>query len=136
VRDPPHVFLSLSPNEHGISDLHLDSTNNLVVARGAQAVAQHVRVRLMTYWGEWFLDADAGVTWLEDIMGKRFNPVLADALVKNSVLDTDGVTGINAFSSSYDRGRRDLMIRGMEVATEYDDQTVWISNLGIVGVRT
>ena len=129
--EPPHFTLSMRPNEHGISDLFVESNLNLAVVRGPEAVAQHVRWRLMTFTGEWFLDVDAGVAWLEDILGHRYNPTLAEAMIKNEVLDTPGVTGINTLSIGYDVGRRDLMVRGMDVATEYDDQTVWIANVGI-----
>jgi hypothetical protein len=129
--EPPHFTLSMKANEHGIHDLFVDEVNQLGVAVGPKAVALHVRWRLMTFEGEWFLDVLAGMRWLEDIMAHRYNPTLAEAMIKNEVLDTPGVTGINALSIGYDIGRRDLMIRGMDVATEYDDQAVWISNVGI-----
>jgi hypothetical protein len=121
----------MRPNEDGISDLFVRDDHQIGIALGPEAVAHHVRWRLMTFEGEWFLDVEAGVRWLEDIMGHRFNPTLAEVMVKNEVLETPGVTGINALSIGYDRARRDLMIRGMDVATEYDDQTVWIANVGI-----
>jgi len=129
---PPHYTISMRPNEHDIQDLFVEKDGNLAIAKGPEAVAHHVRWRLMTFEREWFLDARAGVRWLDDIMGHRFNPTLAEAMIKNEVLDTPGVTGINALSISHDKGRRDLMIRGMDVATEYDDQSVWIANLGIM----
>ncbi len=132
MADPPHVGLGLKANQLNIHDLYLEADGNLGMVTAAHAVGQHVRERLMTFEGEWFLDVSAGVTWLSDIMGKRYNPTLAEALIKNEVLDTPGVTGINTFSIGYDRERRDLMIRSMEVATEYDDQTIWLSNLGLI----
>jgi hypothetical protein len=130
-RTPPHITLGMKPNEFGIYDLCLTADGNLYMPTAAEAVALHVRWRLMTFEGEWFLDINAGVSWLSEIMGHRFNPALAEALIKNEVLDTDGVTGINEFSLGYNRDRRDLMIRGMEVASEYEDQDIWISNLGV-----
>ena len=129
MSDPPHIGLGLKANEHKIHDLFLEADGNLNMVTGPHAVGQHVRVRLMTFTGEWFLDINAGVAWLEDILGKRYNPVLAEAMVKNETFATPGVTGINSFSVAYNRDRRDLMIREMEVATEYDDQSIWISNL-------
>jgi hypothetical protein len=130
--NPPHFGLGMKANEHGIYDLCLLANNNLFVVNGPEAVAQHVRQRLMTFEGEWFLDINAGMRWLEDIMARRYNPTLAEAMVKNEVLDTPGITGINALSISYSQERRDLMIRGMDVSTEYDDQSIWIANVGIL----
>jgi hypothetical protein len=121
----------MRPNEQGISDFFLDANGNLAVAKGPEAVAHHVRWRLMTFTGEWFLDVEAGMDWLENIMGKRYNPTLAEAMIKNETLTTPSVTGINSLSIGYDRNRRDLMVRGMDVSTEYDDQSIWISNVGI-----
>ena len=80
----------MKPNEEGINDLWTDASGNLQVARGAEAVAQHASQRLMTFHGEWFLDIKAGVMWLEDIMGHRPNPTLAEAMVKYEVLETPG----------------------------------------------
>jgi hypothetical protein len=128
---PPHFTPSMRPNEHGISDFFVEKDGNLGVAEGAEAVAHHVRWRLMTHEGEWFLDIEAGVRWLEDIMAHRFDPTLAEAMIKNEVLDTPGVAGINALSIGYDKPNRNLNVRGMDVATEYDNQNVWISNVGI-----
>jgi len=128
---PPHFGLGMKPNEHGIYDLALTSSSDLFVVKGPEAVAHHVRHRLKTFTGEWFLDLDAGMSWLQDILGRRYNPTLAEAMIKNEVLDTPGVSGINTLTVSYNQDRRDLMIRGMDVSTEYDDQTIWIANVGV-----
>lgn len=112
-----HVGLSLDPETN---DLHLNSTGNLVLAYGAEAVGQHVRQRLMTFKGEWFLDTTAGVPWLAQIMGKDYDPALAEAVVKAEILNTDAVTEITTFSVGFNRSTRDLQIRNIEVLTEYD----------------
>jgi hypothetical protein len=115
-----HVTLGMAPNEHGIYDLYVDKNGDLAMARYAQAVAQHVRQRLMTFQGEWFLDTRAGVVWLSEILAHRYNPALAEAVVKAEILGTDGVTEITAFSVAFDRSLRNLIIREVEVGTEYD----------------
>lgn len=131
---PAHATVSMRPNAQGISDLYLEPNGDLAMALGPHAVALHVRWRLMTFIGEWFLDTQAGMRWLQEIMGRRPNPVLAEAMIKNEVLDTEAVTGINALSISFDKHRRELMVRNMDVATAYRDQNIWISNVGIANV--
>lgn len=112
-----HVGLALDPETN---DLFKDSTGNLGIVRGAVAVGQHVRQRLKTFRGEWFLDTTAGVPWLAQIMGREYDPALAEAVVKAEILDTDAVTEITSFSVGFNRGTRDLQIRDIEVLTQYD----------------
>lgn len=102
------------------NDLFLDG-DNLAMVEDAQAVGQHARQRLLTFEGEWFLDIEAGVSWLSDILGKGYNPALAEAVVKAELLNTDGVTSIETFSVSFNRNRRELVINDVEVNTEYDE---------------
>jgi len=94
------------------------------MATDAEAVAQHVRQRLMTHEGEWFLDTAAGVPWLGRVMGQSYNPTIMEALVKSEVLATDGVTEIIDFSVSFDKSSRGVVIRRLDVLSEYDGVSV------------
>ncbi len=103
------------------NDLYLEPSGNLAIARAAKAVGEHVRQRLMTFQGEWFLDTTAGVPWLEQIFAREYDPALAEAVVKAEILNTDGVSEIISFSVSFDINLRRLDIRGIEVKTTYDE---------------
>lgn len=103
------------------NDLYLTADGNLALATDALAVGQHARQRLSTFEGEWFLDTTAGVPWLTKILGKGYDPALAEAVVKASILGTDGVTEITSFSVSFGRETRGLTIRSVEVLTDYDE---------------
>lgn len=113
-----HFGLAINPTTN---DLFLDSTGALAVVTDAAAVGQHVRQRLMTFYGEWFLDTEAGVKWLTQIMAKSYDPALAEAVVKAEVLDTDGVTSIEGFDIGFIRDLRKLDIKGVQVYTVYDE---------------
>lgn len=112
-----HMGLAIDPDTN---DLYLDQNNNLAVVHNAAAVAQHVRQRLKTFQGEWFLDTTAGVPWLAQIMGKQYDPALAEAVVKAEIMDTDAVVEITSFSVSFASDVRRLDIRDVGVMTEYD----------------
>ena len=112
-----HFGLSIDPETN---DLHLTPTNHLAVVQGPRAVAQHVRQRLKTFAGEWFLDTTAGMPWLAQIMGREYDPALAEAVVKAEILDTNAVTEITSFAVGFNRTTRDLQIRDVEVLTAYD----------------
>lgn len=106
--------------DQSTNDLQIDAGGNLVLVRDAHAVGQHARQRLQTFAGEWFLDGTVGVPWLSQILGKGYDPALGEAVVKASLLATDGVTEITSFSVSFNQPTRGLNIRGVEVRTDYD----------------
>lgn len=103
------------------NDLYLDASGDLAMPTDAEAVGLHVKDRLETYIGEWFLDNTAGVPWLSQILGKGYDPALAEAVVKAEILDTDMVTEITSFSVGFDKGSRGLIINEVEVLTEFDE---------------
>jgi len=102
------------------NDLYFDSDGGLVMVTDAEAVGQHARERLQTFAGEWFLDTTIGVPWLTQILAQRYDPALAEAVTKAVLLGTDGVTGISSFSVSFDRLTRGLIMRSINVTTDYD----------------
>jgi hypothetical protein len=112
------IGLAIDPSTN---DLALEADGRLSVVHDALAIGQHVRQRLMTFEGEWFLDTTAGVPWLDRILGRGYDPALAEAVVKAEVLATDGVTEITSFSVRFVSDPRQLDIRGVEVLTVYDE---------------
>ena len=104
------------------ADVYLDAQGHLVMVHDAEAIGQHARQRLMTFEGEWFLDREAGVPWVRNILGGQYDPVLAEAVIKVEILDTDGVVDINSFSVRFDRSVRGLSAFNIEVLTEYDKE--------------
>ena len=105
------------------NDLYLAPDGNLAMVEDAHAVGQHVRQRLMTFEGEWFLDTAAGVPWLDQLLGRSYDSALAEAVVKAEILDTDGVEEITSFSVRFNREPRNLDIHSVEVLTDYDVET-------------
>lgn len=105
-------------------DIRLDADHNLWMVTGAQAVGQHARARLKLHHGEWFLDTEAGVRWLDEVLGQGFSEALADAVIKESILGTDGVTEIVSFSASYNRTRRELIATDIALLTTYDVEVI------------
>lgn len=108
--------------DQATNDLYFAADGNLVVATDAEAVGQHARQRLSTFQGEWFLDKTVGVPWLSQILGKRYDPALAEAVTKACLLATDGVTEITSFSVSFGRATRGLFIKSVNVLTDYDHE--------------
>ena len=114
-----HIGLRIDPVTN---DLTLAADGQLSLVRNAEAVGQHVRQRLKTFEGEWFLDNTAGVVWLQQILGKAYDPALAEAVVKAEILDTHGVAGIIDFDVSFARTQRNLVIKDVAINTTYNTQ--------------
>lgn len=95
---------------HGIADMAID----------AEAVAQNVKTRLYLLQEEWFLDVEAGVPWLQDIMVKPANLALAESIIKQTILDTQDVSEMVSFDMTLDRNTRKISISAT-VKTIYGD---------------
>jgi hypothetical protein len=82
----------------------LDSSGDMVFGNGLgaflinspDAVAQAVVTRLMLLYGEWFLDNTDGTNWATGVLGPRTRST-RDAIVRDRILGTPGVTGISRY---------------------------------------
>jgi hypothetical protein len=77
-------------------------------ARDQEAVAQNVRTRLQLLREEWFLDVDAGIPYLQEIMVKPANLPLAESLIKQTIIETDGIDELRSFDVVFNRDTRRL----------------------------
>lgn len=76
-----------------MGDLKLDTDGDLELAGGdlqvtdgLDSIAQAIRCRLRTFFGEWFLDESVGVPYLQQIFGKVVDPEGIDAIFKREIL--------------------------------------------------
>ena len=94
--------------------------NNYLVANAA--IVQNIKTRLLSFLGDCFFDAGAGIDWFTFLGGKdQFSLTLA---VKSVILNTEGVTGIKQTSVNLDSGTRQIFI-------QYSVITVYTSVSGI-----
>ena len=93
-----------------MTDLKLDQlTHDLVIENGdlvlvteAEALVQNIKVRLYTFYGEWAFDTTQGVPYFEDILVKNPNISNIQAILKNVILETKGVTKLSSFIFEYE----------------------------------
>lgn len=112
-------------------DLLLDTDGDLVVdtdahfTTGLQAVQQGCQIRLQTFRGEWFLDRDFGIPYLENdivpaadaILGGKFNPVKTRSAFRDMLLVTPGVLDITMLTAEFEGSTRTLTV-GWRVTTD------------------
>lgn len=81
-------------------DLQIDSTGDLEIVDGdfvfvddGEAVAQHITMRLRTYFGESPYDRSAGVPYIGVILQPNTPTFSREEILNREVLNTPGVTG-------------------------------------------
>jgi len=108
-------------------DLKLDSDNDvlvengdLVLLTGVEAVGQHLRNRLNTFFQEWFLDKREGVPYFEHIFKKKINPLVVDGIFKREIINTPGILELKSFNLDIDGTLRVLTLSFTASSTDGD----------------
>lgn len=87
-----------------------------------RGVAQAVVSRLRLLAGEWFLDLADGTPYVGGVFGKHTKESY-DPVIRARILDTEGVTAITSYESSFDGDTRQLTV-SVTLDTEYGPATV------------
>jgi len=89
----------------------LDLANgDLYLFEGNDAIAQHTEQRFKTFLAEWFLDESVGVPYFDYIFQKNPNPVVVDAVLKNTALLSPGIIELTFWDLTLDSARRELSL--------------------------
>jgi hypothetical protein len=90
-------------------DLDL-STLDLQFVDGLDYIAQKLKIRLWFLLGEWFLDTTEGVPYFEEILVKTPDISKIETILKSTILETDGVTEMLIFNTTFDRALRKFTV--------------------------
>ena len=105
-------------------DLRLDADGDLVFdhdlhwTEGIEAVAQGIRIRLLMFRGEWFLDLDHGVPWLQELLGKRYDEATARTAMREAIVAAPGVDELRSLALDFSSATRELRV-DWEVRTTF-----------------
>lgn len=115
------------PLESDPIDLLLDADGDLDITggdlsfvAGLPAVAQLIKIALQMFLGEWFLNVEAGVPWLQDVLGNKYDPEKVRAALRPSILEVPAVTAILSLETAFHGPTRVLSV-SFEVSTEFGD---------------
>ena len=97
------------------SDLKLNGNHdldlsNLTLTDGAERVRQQIKVTLLTFLGEWFLNTDHGVPYFEQILKKAPSRAAIEAVIRAKVKDVPGVVSVSEMRLLMDAPGRRLAI--------------------------
>ena len=107
-------------------DLALDAKkHDLIIADGdfividnAERVAQQIKIQLLTWIGEWFLDTTHGVPYLDYILVKNPNLELIASIFREQIMKVDDVDFVNSLEIDYDAQARTMTVE-YEASTSY-----------------
>lgn len=117
-------------------DLLLDTTTgDLVFINGvcpvtqhqADIVAQRLRIKLYTFYGEWFLNTTIGVPYIQQIFGKVRSKPTVDLIFQGLIAADPGVIEILSFTSEITSERGYTMTFSVRVADNTASLPITIS---------
>lgn len=100
------IDIALDKDTH---DLYF-SSSDIHVVNDLDSVEQSLKVRLLFYLREWFLDTTSGVPYYDDVLVKNPNVPDIENILKSKIIDTENVTEILEFNSEFDNSTRQLSI--------------------------
>lgn len=98
-------------------------TRGEIFIEGQAEIAQTIQTRLKLFLGEYFRNIQDGTPWFEKILGKFENLNAVEAILRNRIVTTEGVSRLLSFSLDYDISARKLQITSF-VLTQYGELEV------------
>lgn len=84
-----------------------------------QTVGQRLKIRLLTFMGEWFLDTTYGVPYWQRLLGiKQTSKSAIDLIFQQQILSEPGVKEIVSFDSTFQNRQYSLSFRVKVVTGE------------------
>jgi hypothetical protein len=105
--------LALNAKTH---DLALNS--DVMFIDNAERVAQQIKIQLLTFLGEWFLDVTHGVPYLNYVLVKNPNFTLIRELFREQILKVNGVSNLVSIDIDFNSATRKMLL-SYEAETEY-----------------
>lgn len=94
-----------------MSDILLTSQGDIFVSPVGdivltESIVQEVLIRLRWIKDEWRLGPDFGFTWFEDVLVKNPNRDVIRQLIREEIMQVEGVTDAEVSETSYSRAER------------------------------
>ncbi|WP_304110493.1 hypothetical protein [Phascolarctobacterium succinatutens] len=105
--------LALNAKTH---DLALNG--DVLFIDNVERVAQQIKIQLLTFLGEWFLDVTHGVPYLDYVLVKNPNFTLIRELFREQILKVDGVSNLVSIDIDFESTTRKMLL-SYEAETEY-----------------
>lgn len=84
--------------------------NKLVIVDGINQKAQQIKVVLLTFLGEWFLDTTIGLPYFDEILTKNPDSTRIQAIFRKKIMGVVGVKEVERLSLEFHRKERTLVV--------------------------
>ena len=122
------LLLDLDPLSPSYGDLTFKN-GPLISAYTTQSrvdvVAQRLRIRLLTWESEWFLDTSYGVPYWS-ILGRKIKKSAVDLIFQREILAENGVKELTFFESTFENRKYTLSFR-VKVTTGDETETITLT---------
>lgn len=88
-------------------DIDISPTGDIFIT---ESVRQAVLIRLRWFFGEWRLGPDMGFKWFEEVFVKNPNLIKIRSLIRDEIMQVEGVTAAEVTSVKYDKAKRTVDI--------------------------
>ena len=112
-----------------IGDLKLTSGQVRLTQTFKQAVAQHLRIRMQFFYGEWFLDVKEGIPFFERVLIKNPSLPKISNIFRRVIVETPGIVAVDNLQLTLDNATRVLTV-GSFLAKLSNDETLTASDFG------
>ena len=114
-------------------DIRLDKEGDIMVSPVGdisltESVRQAVLIRLRWIYQEWRLGPEMGFPWFEEVFVKNPNTVKIRQLIRDEIMQVDGVTAAEVISVDYDQAKREakfVYTRTVDEATFREEVTMY-----------
>lgn len=91
-----------------MTDLKLDDNHDLlirdgrlVLVEGANQTAQQIKIALLTFFGEWFMDTTIGLPYFEQVLIKSPEKAKIENVFRKKILDVANVKRMLAMNMAH-----------------------------------
>ena len=98
-------------------DIKLDNNGDFDLTKGDfilfdndERIMQQIRIRLMTWSEEWFLDKDVGVDYLDIFKTSQNTEAVIENLIRTTLSDIDEVTSVDKVSVRFNNANRTVNV--------------------------
>ena len=116
----------LSPSYGDLTWKNGPLTPDYTTQSRVDVVAQRLRIRLLTFREEWFLDTSYGVPYLQRILGFKIKKSAVDLIFQREILAENGVKELTFFESTFENRKYTLSFR-VKVTTGDETETITLT---------
>lgn len=122
------LLLDLDPLSSSYGDLTWKNgplTSAYTTQSRVDVVAQRLRIRLLAWREEWFLDTSYGVPYWS-ILGRKIKKSAVDLIFQREILAENGVKELTFFESTFENRKYTLSFR-VKVTTGDETETITLT---------